>query len=278
VLKNLKPLVRIFGKATEGDNALNTSRGILRLAKLAVYGAGKPVVEIHFPATLVPHTAAGTTTNPLGTPSATAALGDYVTTTPSQLQTVVHEFMHPGPVHTVKAKAPAAKGSAKHLARTRNAGLVEALSQVRTLVAPAQSRRRTRMPVYAPALITTQTTLPPSSQLSPNPRRYVLPDQNGRRHAAYKLVMAEDAGRQFSGQYWGVECTTWRNPPILDAKHQVRKIGSRTFWIYTDGGRIRLIAWHTPDAVYWVSNSLSLDLTNQQMLGIAGSLTLVRPR
>jgi hypothetical protein len=90
--------------------------------------------------------------------------------------------------------------------------------------------------------------------------------------------MAEDAGRQFSGQYWGVQGTTWLNPPLLDAKHQTQRIGGRSFDLYTDGGRLRLVAWHTPTAVYWISNTLSLDLTDRQMLGIAGSLTLVRPR
>jgi hypothetical protein len=33
------------------------------------------------------------------------------------------------------------------------------------------------------------------------------------------------------------------------------------------------VAWRTGRAVYWVSNTLSHDLTNQQMLGIAASLT-----
>jgi polyisoprenyl-teichoic acid--peptidoglycan teichoic acid transferase len=32
------------------------------------------------------------------------------------------------------------------------------------------------------------------------------------------------------------------------------------------------VAWRTPRAVYWVSNSLSETLTNSQMLAIARSL------
>jgi hypothetical protein len=36
-----------------------------------------------------------------------------------------------------------------------------------------------------------------------------------------------------------------------------------------------MIAWKTPKAVYWVSNTLSLKLTNKQMMDIARSLQRV---
>jgi hypothetical protein len=134
------------------------------------------------------------------------------------------------------------------------------------------------MPLYAPALLAAGTTLPAAAPADPNPRRYVLRGPSGRRHAAYRMVMALDASQQYSGQFWGVEGTTWRNPPLLAAVHQTRQIGGRSFDLYTDGGRLRLVAWRTPKAVYWVANTLSLDLTNPQMLGIAGSLTQVRAR
>jgi hypothetical protein len=91
------------------------------------------------------------------------------------------------------------------------------------------------------------------------------------------MVMGMDAQRYF-GQYWGVQGTTWRNPPLLDAPHETRQIGGRSFELYTDGGKLRLVAWRTPKAVYWVANTLSLALSNKQMLGIAASLTQVRRR
>ena len=46
----------------------------------------------------------------------------------------------------------------------------------------------------------------------------------------------------------------------------------RTYLVYYDGRNIRLVAWRTPRAVYWVSNTLSESLSNRQMLGIARSL------
>jgi hypothetical protein len=274
LLKNLRPLVRIFAKATETDGDLQSSRGLLRLAKLAAFSSGRPVREIHFPATLVPHTGSPTTFGTVQT--GTAALGDYVTTTPEQLKKVVHEFMHPPQVRKVTTAAPRAKGGAKSSAGS--ARLRNALPQVKAMARAAKPRKRTRMPVFAPALITSTSTLPPSTQLAPNPRRYVLRDQAGRRHAAYRMVVAEDAAEQYSGEYWGVQGTTWRNPPLLAAAHQPKEIGGRSFDLYTDGGKLRLVAWRTPRAVYWISNTLSLKLSNRQMLGIAGSLTKVRGR
>ena len=65
---------------------------------------------------------------------------------------------------------------------------------------------------------------------------------------------------------------TWRYPPILDDPHEDVRVGKRKMMVYRDGKRIRLVAWRTPKAVYWVSNTLTRSLSNQQMLGIAGSL------
>ena len=49
----------------------------------------------------------------------------------------------------------------------------------------------------------------------------------------------------------------------------------RTYKLYYDGRALRLIAWETPRAVYWVSNTLTESLTNKQMLGIARSLSRI---
>ena len=65
---------------------------------------------------------------------------------------------------------------------------------------------------------------------------------------------------------------TWRYPPILDDPHEDVRVGQAQ-----DDGLPRrqadpAVAWRTPKAVYWVSNTLTRSLSNQQMLGIAGSL------
>ena len=73
------------------------------------------------------------------------------------------------------------------------------------------------------------------------------------------------------GQYYGIEGTTWTSPPILDDPSERRRIGGRTYELFYDGGRLRLVAWRTPKAVYWISNTLMRTLTNTQMLALAAS-------
>ena len=100
----------------------------------------------------------------------------------------------------------------------------------------------------------------------------MIADRGGKRHRAYRLVVAED---ETEGQYYGIEGTSWRNPPILSGKHQTVRMAGRSYRVYYDGARIRRVAWQTPRGAYWVSNTLSRDLSNRQMLGIARSLTRI---
>jgi hypothetical protein len=39
--------------------------------------------------------------------------------------------------------------------------------------------------------------------------------------------------------------------------------------IYKDGDRVRLIAWQTKDATYWISNTLLQTISKSDMLAIA---------
>jgi polyisoprenyl-teichoic acid--peptidoglycan teichoic acid transferase len=266
VFEHLRPLARIFARATETDGDLQTAKGILRLAKILVGSSGKPVRQIRFPATF----ALDGAVTQAGQQIVTTGLGSYVTATPEQIRSVVKEFMHPGPAKKIRAKP-----ETKRRARTSSSSDVkDALATGRDLVAAMPSRPATRMRVYVPAKITAKGNYPASTDVAPNPRRYVIKDEDGNEHAAYRLTVVEDESK---GQYYGVQGTTWRDPPILAAAHQTRRIGGRTFSLYTDGGKLRMVAWQTAKAAYWVSNTLSLDLSNREMLDIAASLTRARP-
>jgi hypothetical protein len=269
VFNHLRPLARIFARATETDGDLQTAKGILRLAKILVGSSGKPVRQIRFPATFELD---GAVTQ-VGQQMVTTGLGSYVSATPEQIHAVVEDFMHPGPAKKIRAK-PDTKRDRRSRSSSRNTTLKDALTTGRDLVAAVPSRRATKMRVYVPAQITQKGNYPASTDIAPNPRRYVIKDEDGNPHAAYRLTVVED---ETKGQYYGVQGTTWRDPPILAAAHQTKRIGDRTFSLYTDGGKLRMVAWQTPKAAYWVSNTLSLDLTNREMLDIAASLTRARP-
>ena len=53
-------------------------------------------------------------------------------------------------------------------------------------------------------------------------------------------------------------------------------MGGRTYELFYDGSRLRLVSWRAGKAVYWVSNTLLSSLSNQQMLALARSVGRVR--
>jgi hypothetical protein len=65
---------------------------------------------------------------------------------------------------------------------------------------------------------------------------------------------------------------TWKYPPILDDPDGTRKTGGRRLLLYYDGSHLRLVAWRTPKAVYWITNTLTQSIPNSRLIAIAGSL------
>jgi LCP family protein required for cell wall assembly len=278
LLHNLNPLVKAFAKATSSDSNLQTSRGILRLLRLAASSTGRPVRQIRFPHTFVqsaPAATAPTAQRPLAVVPPPTGLGDYVTATPEQIQRSVRQFLHPRAArHRTKVHVAAKKRKGKRRARVNAASyrLVNALAAARAIVRPALAHRHFHLPVYAPAWLTPRGRVLASTGVARNPRLYAIADRAGQRHQAYRLVVAQD---ETQGQYYGIEGTSWDRPPILDGSHSTQRMAGRSYDVYYDGSHVRLVAWHTSHGVYWVSNTLSRDLSNRAMLGIARSLTRV---
>ena len=46
--------------------------------------------------------------------------------------------------------------------------------------------------------------------------------------------------------------------------------------LYFAGSKLAMVAWKTGGAVYWISNTLTQNLSNSQMLAIASSFTRAR--
>jgi hypothetical protein len=103
------------------------------------------------------------------------------------------------------------------------------------------------------------------------PRVYKIRDIEGHLHGAYRMVIK----RPLVGEYYGLQGTTWKNPPILAGVSDKQTIGRRTYELHYDGDRLRLVAWRTRKAVYWVSNTLLLTLDKKQMLAIARTARLL---
>jgi LCP family protein required for cell wall assembly len=110
-----------------------------------------------------------------------------------------------------------------------------------------------------------------------DPRVYHLKDKNDERHSAYRMVAAFQP--EYELNYFGVQgIRGWSDPPILASPTETREMNGREYEIFTDSGKVKVIAWHRGDNTYWVSNSLQQGLTNDQMMGIARSAKVILPK
>jgi hypothetical protein len=132
------------------------------------------------------------------------------------------------------------------------------------------------MPVYFPRVIAVGSrycvggTCEDGPIQDSYPRAYRIQDQHGHWHAAYRITLVLN---QLLGQFYGIQGTTWQSPPILNGPHQMRMVAGKQLQLYFNGSKLVLVAWHAAGSLYWVSNTLTSDLSNSQMVAIAASLT-----
>jgi LCP family protein required for cell wall assembly len=244
-----KELLRIFGRYTDTD--LKSYSAILRLLKLAFESSGHPIREVHFRGDIGP---------------------EFVTITPQNLELTKQEFLHvkasSGARQGGHSATKASKKAGKRAKRTSPGlpvGVINDRTSAETLLAKASSSLS--FPAYYARARLARGSYPTDG----SPRVYDIYDRHHKRYRAYRIVVS--AG--FDGQYYGIQGMNWKSPPILDDPSDDISMRGRKYELFYDGNRLRLVAWRTPHAVYWVSNSLSETLTNKQMLAIARSLSRV---
>jgi LCP family protein required for cell wall assembly len=246
LISNRDRLVKIFGRNTATDRELRSASEVLRLLKLAVYSAGQPIQEIHFEGEIG---------------------SSYVEASNAQVKKLVQQFLNvqdsPGPRGTAPDERPARKPKRRQRRANTQVGVYDAagVGEDQGLQA-VQAGAGGSLPVFYPTLLLN------SSQFAPPPRVYKLRGPDGRKYGAYRMVMRRTNA---NGEYYGLQGTTWRNPPILDKPTETRKVGGREYQLYFAGDRLRLVAWRTPKAAYWISNTLLQTLTKKQMMAIARS-------
>jgi len=109
-----------------------------------------------------------------------------------------------------------------------------------------------------------------------NPWVYHLRDKEKVRHGAYRMIGIYTP--EYEPTYFGVQgIQGWEDPPILEDPTETVTEHGREYSIYTDSGKIKLVAWHRGENTYWISNSLQQSLTNKQMMGIAESCKVIMP-
>jgi LCP family protein required for cell wall assembly len=245
VFSDRNELLKIFGQSVRTD--IDSHSAIFSLLKLVALSATKPIQEVQFPA------------QDAGDGSGNVVIGDKA------LRQTVVSFLA---ARATKGPRGVAKSTtAKRSKRTRRrqpaqvAGLIRNRDGSENIAAPLQVKLA-RLPVYYPTLMAATG----SYQVNDS-RAYDIVDRAGKRHRAYRMVAYE--GR--IGQYYGIQGTDWRSPPILDNPSSSTTSGGRTLKLFYDGSRLKLVAWRTRQGSYWVSNTLLRTLTNKQMLALARS-------
>lgn len=91
----------------------------------------------------------------------------------------------------------------------------------------------------------------------------------------YRAVVQLPTEKDGYGQFYGVQGTTWEDPPALDLATDEVRLGGRTFRIEYDGSHIRRLFWQSGGGTYWISNSLNNALSNAEMRALARSVVRV---
>jgi polyisoprenyl-teichoic acid--peptidoglycan teichoic acid transferase len=128
-----------------------------------------------------------------------------------------------------------------------------------------------RFPVYAP------TQLVPGSSYSDASRAYTIDTYDGEHYPSYKLVFTKTSDFAVP-EYYGVMGTKWTDAPILENPSETRQAGDREYLLFYEGDRLQVVGWKTPQAAYWVSNTLTGTLTEEQMLAVAESMKPFSPQ
>ena len=249
-------LFEILGQYGQIDSGLQSTTGLLQLFDLAIGSAGHPVAQIPFPADAVP--CSGTT----GT--------CYLRATHTNEVAAYQRFLGTGTV------AGGASGSGT--SRSPAAGVVPDTADGE---AQARALGTAGLPVYYPATIAGGSgycsTATGNCRLAPNPadryadsypRAYTI-GAGGHRYPSYRMTLVLD---QTKGEYYGVQGTTWSDPPIL--RHPVRTevVDGRSLREYGTGSELSLVAFSTPSGNYWVSNTLTDAIPSGELIAIAASM------
>ncbi|UJA19608.1 LCP family protein [Thermoleophilia bacterium SCSIO 60948] len=260
LFEDREDLLQVFTDYTTSD--INSGVTLLEFLKTLLKVGSAPINEVHFPATPDPEDPAN------------------LVATSEAIETAVDEFMvtegTPGPPQDPAINDDGDGGSGNggnggggggdggdssepagpQLIDSSDSGLANA---------DLLARGKFEPPIYYP------TRLLPESSIIDDSRWFPIDGPSDELYYGYKFVVMIEDGTTFP-RYYGVSGTTWKDAPILENPSEEREIEGRDYKLYYDGDRLRMIAFETEDAAYWVSNTLTQELTNDEMIAIATGL------
>jgi LCP family protein required for cell wall assembly len=231
-------LLKVVSKYTSSD--IHGRKAVLSLLQLAVALAGSPVVEIHFPARVG---------------------ASYVTASATAVKKATREFLDVAGSKPADVSKPRDRTRRRTKDRSKPAlDLIDisAAGRQQALTVAKDSRL---LRIYYPRLGVPHSTFSVSS-----PRAYRICGPHGHCWASYRMTIARNP---LLGEYYGLQGTRWKDPPIIKSPTEVVEYHGRRMMIFKDGPRVRLVAWQTKDATYWISNTLLQTIPKDEMLAIA---------
>jgi LCP family protein required for cell wall assembly len=127
--------------------------------------------------------------------------------------------------------------------------------------------RKAKLPVTYP----TQIVANSNAAITPESRAHVItpPDGQKKKLWGYKFVVTYQEG--FGTSYYGLAGVNWVDAPILNNPSETRNIDGRDYMLYYERDRLRMVGWKTDKGAYWVSNTLTRTLSEEEMLAVATS-------
>jgi LCP family protein required for cell wall assembly len=237
LLSKQEKLLKVVSKYTSSD--IHGRGSVISLLRLGVALAGSPVVEVHFPARVG---------------------ASYVTASATAVKKATSEFLQ---VTGSKKRGGATRRRAHRPSKTRSKHSVplidlSAAGRQQALDVAKDSRL---LKIYYPRL-----GVPHSSFSVSSPRAYRICGPHGHCWASYRMVISVNP---LLGEYYGLQGTRWKDPPIIKSPSEIINYHGRRMMVFKDGPRVRLVAWQTKDATYWISNTLLQTLSKDEMLAIA---------
>jgi LCP family protein required for cell wall assembly len=258
-------LFAIIGRYAQTDIGLHSTDGLIQLFNLAVNTAGHPFNRIPFPAQLGPCDA-----NP----------ACPLTATPGNEAAAYEQFLSTGAA-AAGPSSRSAPSSASQPPASGHAGTASVVPDAPDGQAQATALGSPGLPVYYPTVIANGSsycsTATSNCRVTPNPasryanaypRAYKI-GAGGQRYPSYRMTLVLNAAL---GEYYGVQGTSWSDPPILRHPTQTQVVNGRHLREYGTSSELSLVAFSTPNGTYWVSNTLTDSIPSAELIAIAASM------
>jgi LCP family protein required for cell wall assembly len=236
----------------------------LRLIEIAESSIDHPVHQVQFPDN-------GSVFTPSGG-------SEQVDPPPAEIAATVHEFLYGTSSATLPSASHATSTAHGHHHHKTHSGLSPtALGLVATPSYAIQDAREMTVGVPFPVEIPRYTS-PAGTQNDLDDFYHfkevvpLLATFGGLHYSGYRITWEDSAAA--AGAYYGIDGLDWTDPPLFH-NAPTRTIDGRRYEFVENGKHYQDIGWIVGKDIYWVSNTIFDNLSNDSMLALAESSSAV---